>query len=172
MMNYKKNIELVVYDFDGVMTNNKVIIDQFGNESVIVNRSDGLAIAEIRKIGIKQLLLSTEENPVVQKRAKKLGIICINGLDDKKKTLQKYLSNNNIDRKKVVFIGNDINDLKVMKYVGIPIAPADAHPEIKKIARIITKAKGGDGVVREIFDILINKELILKKRSSLKCLLL
>lgn len=163
MMNYKKNIELIAYDFDGVMTNNKVIMDQFGNESVIVNRSDGLAIAEIKKIGIKQIILSTEENPVVQKRSEKLGIFCISGLNDKKKALQKYLSNNNIDRKKVVFIGNDINDLKVMKYVGIPIGPADAHPEIKRISKVITKAKGGDGVIREFWDILINKELILKK---------
>ena len=152
-----RDIDLIVYDFDGVMTDNKVIMDQFGNESVVVNRSDGLAISKIKKIGIKQLILSTEKNPVVQKRAEKLGIFCINGISNKKKALQKYLSNNKTDRKKVVYIGNDINDLNVMKYVGIPIAPADAHPEIQKIARMIINVKGGNGVVREFFDVVINK---------------
>jgi YrbI family 3-deoxy-D-manno-octulosonate 8-phosphate phosphatase len=76
--------------------------------------------------------------------------LCINGVVDKKECLQKYLKRLKIDRKKVVFVGNDINDLDVMNYIGWPIAPADADSRIKNIAKLITKAKGGQGVVREI----------------------
>ncbi|HCJ65795.1 MAG TPA: haloacid dehalogenase [Elusimicrobia bacterium] len=150
--NLLKKIRLIIYDFDGVMTDNKVIIDQYGNESVAVNRSDGLAIAKIKKMGTPQVILSTEKNPVVQKRAKKLGLPCIVGISDKKKVLEKYLNKNRIKKEDVAYIGNDINDLEVMRYVGFPIAPANAHPKVRKIAKIITKTKGGCGVIREFFD--------------------
>ena len=79
-----KKIKLIVYDFDGVMTNNKVYIDQNGNEMVAVNRADGLAIAEIKKIGIEQIIISTEKNKVVSVRARKLDIPCAQGIDNKK----------------------------------------------------------------------------------------
>lgn len=150
-------IKLMVYDFDGVMTDNKVIIDQSGNESVIVNRADGLAVSIINKMGIKQIILSTEKNEVVKKRAKKLGVLCINGIDNKKKVLKDHLSRLKIDRSEVVYVGNDINDLDAMEHVGFAVAPADAHPKIKNIASLVTKAKGGDGVIREVLDI-INKQ--------------
>lgn len=152
-----EDISLIVYDFDGVMTNNKVTIDQSGNESVTVNRSDGLAISEIKKLGITQIILSTEKNPVTRKRAEKLDIFCLSGIDDKKKALAEYLSDQKIDKSKVIYIGNDINDLEAMLYVGIPIAPKDAHPKIREIASFITEARGGDGVIREFLDIL-NKQ--------------
>jgi N-acylneuraminate cytidylyltransferase len=152
----RSGVELIVYDFDGVMTDNKVIIDRFGNETVKTNRSDGLAVSKIRDMGIKQLILSLEKNPIVKKRSKKLGLVCLQGQEDKKKVLKEYLTLNNIDRNKVVFIGNDINDAEVMSYVGYPIAPNDACTCVKKIAKIITKAKGGDGVVREMLNILKN----------------
>lgn len=152
-------IQVIIYDFDGVMTDNKVIIDQFGNESVIVNRSDGLAISEISKMGIKQVIISTEENPVVQERAEKLKIPCLNGIKNKLLTLKAYFKDNNISKKNVIYIGNDINDLKAMKFIGFPIAPADAHQEIKNVAKLITNTKGGDGVIRELLDILMENRL-------------
>ncbi|MDD5687488.1 MAG: acylneuraminate cytidylyltransferase [Elusimicrobia bacterium] len=152
--NILSGIELIVYDFDGVMTDNKVTVSQFGNESVKVNRADGLAVSKIKSMGIKQMILSTEKNPVVKKRADKLGITCLYGKNNKKEVLKKYLDNNNISKEKVIFVGNDINDMEVMDYVGYPVAPNDAHEQIKKIAKIITKSKGGDGVVRELLDFL------------------
>ena len=148
------NIELIVYDFDGVMTNNKVILDQDGKESVIVNRSDGLAISEIKKLKIPQIIISTEENPVVRRRADKLKIECYDGIKNKLISLKTIIEKNNIDKQKVVYIGNDLNDKEAMKFVGIPIAPNDAHQEIKNIVKFVTKAKGGDGVIRELLDIL------------------
>jgi len=154
-----KDVQLIIYDFDGVMTNNKVIIDQNGEESVIVNRSDGLAISFLRKMGIKQIIISTEENQVVLKRAEKLKIPCMNGIENKLSTLKKYFKKNNIPKENIIYVGNDINDLETMKIVGYPIATADAHMEIKKIAKIITKTIGGDGVIRELLDIFMEEKL-------------
>jgi 3-deoxy-D-manno-octulosonate 8-phosphate phosphatase (KDO 8-P phosphatase) len=139
------------------MTNNTAIMDQYGNESVIVNRSDGLAISEFRKLGIEQLIISTEENPVVQKRAEKLKINCISGVQSKLDTLKAYLSEKKINKENVTFVGNDINDLEVMKYVGFPVAPNDAYAKIKEIAVITTFVNGGQGVIRELFEILVEK---------------
>ena len=150
-------IELIVYDFDGVMTDNKVNVDQHGNESVKVNRGDGLAISEIKKLGISQIIISTEKNIVVQKRAEKLNIPFIQGVENKKTTLISYLKGNKIDSNNVAFIGNDTNDLEVMEIVGLPISPSDAHPKVKEISKIITNSKGGDGVIREVYDLIKHK---------------
>ena len=92
-------LKLIVYDFDGVMTDNKVYIDHSGNEIVQVNRGDGLGISEIKKLGIKQIIISTEKNKVVSARARKLGIDCLQGIDDKKHTLIEYCKHNDIDIK-------------------------------------------------------------------------
>ena len=146
------SIKLIAYDFDGVMTDNKVYVDQNGNETVQVNRGDGLGIAEIEKLGIEQIIISTEENTVVSSRAKKLNIECLQGIDNKKDTLIKYCQNNNIELKKVAYIGNDINDLEVMKIVGVTFCPSDAHESILNISDQVLYAKGGQGVVRELLD--------------------
>lgn len=147
-------IQLIVYDFDGVMTNDKVIVSEDGKESVMVNRGDGLAVSMIRNIGIPQLILSTETNKIVKARAKKLSVPVLSGIADKKKALRRYCHRNNIDLKKVVFVGNDINDIDAMRIVGYPITPKDAHKTVKKNAKLITKAKGGEGVVRELYSVL------------------
>jgi len=147
-----KEVELIIYDFDGVMTNNKVLINEDGKESVFCDRSDGLAISNIKKMGLPQIIISTEKNKIVEMRAKKLGIQVIHGMDCKKSIVKKYCDERNINLNKVVFIGNDINDLEVMKIVGYPIAPSDAHAAIKNEAKFLTKAKGGEGVIRELLN--------------------
>ena len=152
--NYK-NINLIVYDFDGVMTGNRVIIFQDGTEAVIVNRSDGLGVERFRSLGIPQLILSTETNPVVKARAAKLHLDVIASCKDKKHALENYCTQKGYDLNRVMYVGNDLNDLEVMRIVGFPIAPADAHPKIKKVAKLTTEAKGGEGVVKELSDYLI-----------------
>lgn len=154
-MKFKFN--LIVYDFDGVMTDNRAYVDENGNEMVQVNRSDGLAISEIKKLGIDQMIISTEKNKVVSVRSSKLQINCIHGVEDKKQTLLEYLKKKKISSKKVAFVGNDINDKDVMEVVGFSFCPSDSHISILNISDYILKTKGGDGVVREIFDLLINK---------------
>ncbi len=153
-----KFFKLIVYDFDGVMTDNKVIVDQHGSEAVVVHRGDGLAVADLMRIGIPQIILSTEQNPVVSRRAEKLKIPCLQGSSDKKDTLIKHLKKHNINKEQVIYFGNDINDLEVMQWVGFSIAPADAHPEIKKIADLVLSSRGGEGVIREFLDLIRNPE--------------
>jgi len=149
-----KIIKLIVYDFDGVFTDNKVILMEDGKEGVVVNRLDGFAISIFKKMGIPQMILSTEENPVVKARSRKLGIPALTCVDDKKKELSSYCRKLKIPLNSVAYIGNDINDYEAMLCVGFPIAPADANNRIKGIAKIVTKTRGGEGVARELLDIL------------------
>jgi YrbI family 3-deoxy-D-manno-octulosonate 8-phosphate phosphatase len=145
-----KNIKLIVYDFDGVMTDNRVITFSDGREAVICNRSDGLAVGIIRNKGIRQLIITTETNKVVLARAKKLDLPILAGINNKKKCLLGYCRRHKIDLKTIVYIGNDTNDLEVMQAVGWPMCPKNAHPRIKEISRIIFSKNGGEGVVREL----------------------
>ena len=148
-------IKLFVYDFDGVMTDNKVYVDQKGNETVQVNRGDGLGVSEIKKLGKRQIIISTEINPVVMKRAEKLGISCMQGVENKKVALIDYCENNNFDLQNVAYVGNDINDKEAMEIVGKRFSPSDAHESIKNISDHVFKRKGGEGVIRELLDLLI-----------------
>ena len=157
-MKYLDRTELIVYDFDGVMTDNKVYVDQNGNEIVQVSRADGLGVSEIKKLSIKQIIISTEINPVVSTRACKLDIPFLLNVDNKKEVLMDYCHNYKIDLNKVVFVGNDINDKEAMEIVGTTFCPSDAHESIKSIVDHVLEKKGGEGVIRELFDyILINK---------------
>tara|TARA_Y100001970_G_C13866002_1_gene666551 strand:- start:273 stop:752 length:480 start_codon:yes stop_codon:yes gene_type:complete len=147
-----KNIKLIAYDFDGVMTNNKALLFSNGDEAVFINRSDGLAIASIDSLGIIQVIISTEKNPIVLKRAEKLKIPAINGVDNKLDALVSFLSkHNNIELNEVAFVGNDLNDMDIMKNVGVRISPSDAAIEILELADYTALAKGGDGVIRDIY---------------------
>jgi YrbI family 3-deoxy-D-manno-octulosonate 8-phosphate phosphatase len=145
-----KNISLIVYDFDGVMTNNNVIVLQDGTEGIIANRADGLGVDLIASLGIPQLILSTEANPVVEARAAKLRLKVIGACQDKKAALKSYCEQNGLALDRVVYLGNDLNDLEAMKIVGFPVAPLDAHPKIKAMAKLVTEAKGGQGVIKEL----------------------
>jgi 3-deoxy-D-manno-octulosonate 8-phosphate phosphatase (KDO 8-P phosphatase) len=147
-------IKLIVYDFDGVMTNNKVHMDQNGIEMVQVNRADGLGVAEIKKMEIEQIIMSTETNPVVSARAIKLDIPSLQGLDNKKDALLDYSKKNDIDLKNVAYVGNDINDKDAMAIAGFSFCPNDSHESIKEIADHILQRNGGDGVIRELLDLI------------------
>jgi 3-deoxy-D-manno-octulosonate 8-phosphate phosphatase (KDO 8-P phosphatase) len=152
----KGDIKLIVYDFDGVMTDNRVFVTQDGKESVACNRGDGLGINMIKGMSIPQIILSTETSNVVLQRAEKLGIFAIHGTGNKKNSLSSYCLKKDIFLKKVLYVGNDLNDMDVMRRVGFPICPADAHEKIRELSIHITKAKGGGGVVRELADWLTN----------------
>ncbi len=152
-----KDIQLIIYDFDGVFTDNKVLVFEDGKEAVFCNRADGLAIEKIKELGIPQIILSTEKNKVVEARAKKLNNIeVIHSIADKKIALIDYCKKKKYDLKKVLYIGNDINDLEVMKLVGYPIAPQDANNRVKDVAKSIVKKKGGEGVIKEFFENMLN----------------
>ena len=149
-----KTIDLIVYDFDGVMTNNKVFVSQDGKEFVFCNRDDGWAIQKIKERGFPQLILSSEKNPVVMARALKLSIPCVSGCLDKKSWLIDFCMSKGYTLENVVYIGNGLNDLKIMRIVGVGIAPSDAHPDVIKIADYVTKKRGGEGVILEFLEML------------------
>ena len=125
-------------------------VDENGKETVMVNRGDGWGVNMIRALGIRQVIISTEVNPVVEKRANKLKLDVIHGVEDKRITVIKYCEQEGIDLQDVMYIGNDLNDYEAMNVVGVKGVPADAEPEVKKIADWVSRKNGGDGVVRDL----------------------
>ncbi len=144
------DIDLIVFDFDGVLTDNRVIVLEDGREGVVCNRADGLGFDMFRAADIPVLIISTERNAVVARRAEKLRTPVLLNVGDKKQTLVQHCRQADIDLSRVIFVGNDLNDLTVMASVGFPIAVADAHPAILATARTVLTSKGGDGAAREL----------------------
>ena len=155
-----QRIRTVIFDFDGVMTNNTVMLDQDGKESVIVSRADGMGVGILKKLGYKLLILSSESNPVVHARASKLGIECIQGAEDKGEILKSYAEEHDINNAEMMYVGNDLNDISAIKIVGCSVCPKDAHYCVKKMSDVVLKTSGGMGVVRELADILNKYRLI------------
>lgn len=145
-------IDLIVFDFDGVMTDNKVYVSADGTEAVRCDRSDGWGIARVQDINIPMVILSTEKNVVVSKRAEKLSLPCFYGISDKLSFLKKYCTDEGIDINNVLYLGNDVNDLPCMEHVGFPVAVSDAHPDIMTVAKLVLSQSGGHGAVRELCD--------------------
>ena len=146
-----QTVEAIVYDCDGVLTDNKVIIDEDGKEYAIFNRGDGYAISKLFSLGIKQVVISAEINPIVLRRCHKLNLEVYNGVLDKLTALKKYCTDLQVDIDHVLYLGNDLNDLECMKCVGMTGCPSDAEAEIKSICDWISIRKGGEGVVRDLY---------------------
>ena len=149
---------LLVFDFDGVISDNRVWTDENGHEQVASNRSDSLGISMLKaQKGIEMLILSREQNPVVTARANKIRLAVMQAVNDKASTLKNLLDEKQIDPNQVIFMGNDVNDLPCLPLVGCFVAPADAHPEVLRRADLLMKNRGGHGAVRELCDILLNR---------------
>lgn len=147
----------LVLDFDGIFTDNKVIVFQDGREAVVCDRGDGWGLAQLRRLGVPMLVLSTEENPVVQARCNKLGLSCLHGSKDKLAALKAWLSANRMDIAQVAYVGNDVNDLECLRAVGCGIAVSDSHPQVLAVARIVLSAPGGRGAIRELAELIEKK---------------
>lgn len=145
-------IKVFVFDFDGVLTNNLVHLDQDGKEFVSCSRADGLAFDVLNKLKIPSYILSTELNSVVSERAKKLKITAIQGVPNKLRELKDLSKRDNFKIKNVLYVGNDLNDLQVMQICGFTACPSDSHPSIKKISDVVLKTPGGNGVARELLE--------------------
>lgn len=146
-------IRLVAFDFDGVFTDNLVYVLQDGTEAVRCNRSDGIGLQKLKKLGIATAIISTESNPVVSARAQKLKIRCFQNCEDKRKALESLAQEMGISLAEIAFVGNDINDRPCLACVGLPIVVQDAHPDVISLALYRTRANGGHGAVREICDL-------------------
>ncbi len=146
-------IRLVVFDFDGVFTDNAVFVAEDGTEMVRCCRSDGLGLRKLEQHGIEVLILSTEENSVVTARSRKLKVPCIQGCPDKVAALESIARDKGLTLQQIAFVGNDINDLGCLQIVGLPIVVADAYAEVVSAAAWQTGRCGGHGAVREVCDV-------------------
>jgi len=161
-----KNVRLLVLDFDGVMTDNRVFVDQDGREMVACHRGDSWGLAMFRDSEVEVMVLSTESNPVVGARCKKLGIACIQGSANKLPALKAAVRQRSLTAAEVAYMGNDVNDLECMEWAGVAIAPADARPEILATADLVTPQRGGYGAVRQVTDwIMAARNIILQPRN-------
>jgi YrbI family 3-deoxy-D-manno-octulosonate 8-phosphate phosphatase len=145
-------IGFVAFDFDGVFTDNSVWVDGFGTESVRFSRSDGWGIARMRDLGIDMTVLSGESNEVTARRCEKLKLQLFQDLDDKLSVLCALVDERGIDVSRVMYVGNDENDITCLEYVGLPVVVADAHPSAMSVAAFVLTRSGGAGAVREISD--------------------
>jgi len=148
-----RNIRLIAFDFDGVFTDNKVYVFQDGREAVRCTRSDGMGLNKLTALGIRSVIISTEPNPVVTARSRKLGIDCIQNCGDKRAAIEEVAQEAGLGLDQIAFVGNDINDLPVLRAVGLPIVVGDAHPDVLAYASYQTKMTGGNGAVREVCDL-------------------
>lgn len=158
----------LIFDFDGIFTDNKVFMDQNGIETVQFSRSDGYAINLLQKAKSKQLhnlnyfVLSTEKNQIVSRRCEKMNLPCVQGVSDKFRYLMQQLpENKQSDKdlfKQLIYVGNDLNDLEIMMKAGLTLCPNDAHPLIKSKSSYISKRNGGQDFVREIIELLLGFE--------------
>lgn len=160
-----RKVQLLVFDFDGVMTDNRVLVMQDGTEGVMCNRSDGLGVGMLRDSGMPMLVMSKERNPVVEARCRKLNVPFMQGVDDKPLALGGVLRERGLLASHVAYVGNDLNDVACMRMVGISIAVADAWPAAMRAARYVTGRRGGHGAVREVCDWFLAARKKAEKRS-------
>ena len=152
-----ESIKLIICDFDGVITDNRVWTDQDGHESVVASRADSMRINQMREIGIDVMILSSEPNMVVAARAKKMGVEAVHGvgLQDKGRVMREILAQKNVRPDEVVYVGNDWNDLPCFEIAGWAVAVADAYPDVLRAADYVLKTPGGHGAVRELCDLIL-----------------
>ncbi|MBN2116895.1 MAG: acylneuraminate cytidylyltransferase [Anaerolineales bacterium] len=153
-------VDLVICDFDGVLTDNRVWVDRDGRESVAAFRSDSIRVKELRTTGMELLILSSEVDPVVAARAKKMGVEAIHGVGvhDKGRVMREVLEQRNVKAENVIYVGNDLNDLPCFEVAGWSVAVADAYPEVLRAADFVLSKAGGHGAVRELIDLLLSRK--------------
>lgn len=150
----KKDLRMVVFDFDGVFTDNRVYVTETGQEFVSCSRSDGIGLQALRRAGIPSMVLSSETNDVVKERCKKLNIECKHACQDKLSFLKDLVRQKDFNFSNLLYMGNDINDADCLKTVGFPVVVKDSHPDVIPLGKYITKNTGGCGAVREICDLI------------------
>lgn len=156
----KGPFKALVTDFDGVHTDDRVVVHQDGTEAVTCSRADGMGIERLRKAGLKLLILTKETNPVVQARAAKLKMEIYGSVEGKLEKLDSWRQANGLDWRDIVYIGNDINDMDCLKAAGLAAAPADARAEIRDLAHLVVDRPGGYGALRALSDYLLDNRMI------------
>ncbi len=150
-----RRVRLVAFDFDGVFTDNTVLVAEDGTEHVRCWRGDGIGLRLLEGLGVATIVISTEENPVVAVRCHKLKIRCLQGVHDKRAALEGVLAAAGLDLDAAAFLGNDVNDRACLEAVALPMVVRDAHPAVIPLARLRTSTPGGYGAVREVCDLFL-----------------
>jgi YrbI family 3-deoxy-D-manno-octulosonate 8-phosphate phosphatase len=146
--------KILFTDFDGCLTDDRVWLNEDGEEFVAANRKDGLAVKRLKNLGIQVVITSTETNKVVLARGNKMGVEVLQGLADKAESIDQYLKQKNLSWNDVWYIGNDVNDLGAIEKAKLSISPADAVKKVRKAVDVILKTNGGYGVLSEIASLL------------------
>ena len=147
-------VRLVLFDFDGVFTDNHVFVFEDGREAVRCSRLDGIGLRRLERANMEACILSTEVNPVVSARAQKLKIECRQGLGDKVSAARDVAGRRGLDLSACAFVGNDVNDIPLFREVGLALGVADSHEDVYPFVRWLTRRPGGQGAVREVCDAL------------------
>jgi 3-deoxy-D-manno-octulosonate 8-phosphate phosphatase (KDO 8-P phosphatase) len=147
-----ERVRFAVFDFDGVFTDNRVWVNEQGDETLAFSRSDGLGLRRLDEVGVRYLIVSMEQNPIVGARAQKLRAECLQGVEDKLPVVREHAERLGVTLEDTAYVGNDINDADCLRAVGVPVVPADAWPEVKPLARWVLSRPGGAGCVREFCD--------------------
>jgi 3-deoxy-D-manno-octulosonate 8-phosphate phosphatase (KDO 8-P phosphatase) len=147
-----ERIRFAVFDFDGVFTDNRVWVNERGEETVGCSRSDGLGLRRLDQVGVQYLIVSMEDNQIVGARARKLRVDWVQGVEDKLPVLRERAASVGVSLDETAYVGNDINDVECLRAVGLPVVPADAWPEVTPLAKWVLSRAGGAGCVREFCD--------------------
>jgi 3-deoxy-D-manno-octulosonate 8-phosphate phosphatase (KDO 8-P phosphatase) len=147
-----ERVRFTVFDFDGVFTDNRVWVNERGEEALAFSRSDGLGLRRLDQVGVQYLIVSMERNPIVGARTEKLRADCVQGIDEKLPVVRERAERLGVSLEQTAYVGNDINDAECLRSVGVPVVPADAWPEVKPLARWVLSRPGGAGCVREFCD--------------------
>lgn len=162
MMKKLRSVQLFATDFDGVHTDGYAYVDQTGVESVRVSRKDGLAYDMLKKAGVSACIISKETNAVVAARAKKLRVPCeyaVASGEGKREVLERAAAEHGASQAATLYIGDDINDIPVLEWAGVPACPADAHPlvlaSVETRGGYVATRRGGESVIREIVEAML-----------------
>jgi N-acylneuraminate cytidylyltransferase len=158
--------KIIFTDFDGCLTDDRVWLNENGEEFVAANRKDGLAVKRLLNLGIEIIITSTETNKVVSARGSKIGVEVLQGLDDKVKTIDLYLKQNSLNWDDVWYIGNDLNDLEAIGKARLSLCPKDAVKKVKKTVDIVLKTNGGNGILSEIATYLESKIINYSRKNK------
>jgi YrbI family 3-deoxy-D-manno-octulosonate 8-phosphate phosphatase len=149
-------IRLVVFDFDGVFSDNRVWTNDLGEESVACTRADTLGLRRLDEVGVDYFIITSETNDAVPARARKIRIECVRGIEDKLPVLREELERRGVSPAATAYVGNDVNDAECLAAVGLPVVPADAWAEVMPLAKLVLSRGGGHGCVREFCDAVWN----------------
>lgn len=158
-------VKLVLFDFDGVFTDNKVYVREDGTETVVCSRADGMGIERLKAAGIDCMVLSGENNPVVAARCRKLNVSCTQSVIDKGQAIEEIAAEKGVPLEEICFVGNDLNDLDAMEKAGFAVAVHDADPAVRRAADLVLKKAGGNGAVRELCEKLIEENHPVRSQS-------